>query len=118
MNLNEKEVCACSITTLDEIDSSKVTWIHGEKKELNPDEIIVSSDCFEEEDDEISSMEQIVEALKKNNEVEYNYENYQDGSGSESTKKIVGVIDYENYKEAASLLIVSKDNFKEPMNTL
>ena len=113
MNLNEKEVCACSITTLDEIDSSKVTWIHGEKKELNPDEIIVSSDCFEEEDDEISSMEQIVEALKKNNEVEYNYENYQDGSGSESTKKIVGVIDYENYKEAASLLIVSKDNFKE-----
>lgn len=87
------------LATLSDIKDEKVVWLDGEKKSLKNGEIIVTTDCLYID----SENEDIIEELKKNN----NLTSAQSILGREyeyvKGYKIVGIIDNTDYETTSKL---------------
>ena len=111
---NNKYSSYCwAITKLSNIDSSKITWLDGEKKQLNEKEVIVSISDFVDEQGNGMGEKAVLEAIKSNNAFTADYCLETDFEGTTETGwKIVGVIDSGDDEELSGITVVP-DEFYE-----
>ncbi len=108
---------AMYISKFESVDPSKVTWVDGERTALAKDEVLLSSDCLMM--DEEVTVGSIFKEIKNSDKIRFTFN---DIMGEEKIKfgkkKVVGVVDTEQFPEYCSTIILPDQDYQEEWDLL